>query len=472
MGFSDNLLTKLDSLELGKMKIVLVRPNFDGHTISPPLGLGYLSSYLKKQGVEAVIIDGLRENLGLDKIVERILSERPDAVGISCVTAYYKEVVALSRELKRNKLRVIVGGFHPTFLPYETLVDSKADFVICGEAEIALAKLAKKKFVNTDIKGVYSLRNLSAKTRRVEKAEIVERLDELPFPDWAQMDPREYPIAVHGLFVKNYPVGVIVSSRGCPCECSFCANPSFYDRKIRFRSPENVVSEIKYLVENFGVREIHFEDDNFACNKEHAKRICELIIKNKLEISWACPNGFRADTMDEELLRLMKRSGCYYIALGIESADETVLKNVKKRESVSVMRRAIEIAERVGIPCQGFFIFGLPGETERTIKKTIDFALGSGLSRAQFQTFDVLPGSWLWEELKGRIEPNLDKKRFREPEYVYVRKGLSPEKLISAQRAAFWRFYSRPRIFWGMIRMMRPRQLRFLIKRIFESRVI
>ena len=346
---------------IGKsMKIVLVRPNYESHIITPPLGIGYLASSLKKNGIKVKIIDGVKDNLSLDQLLKTINQAKPDAVGITCLTSFYEEVVNLSQALKQQNLKVIIGGVHPTFLPYETLVDSKADYVVCGEGEIALVKLAKNKFVNRNIPGVYSLKNLKP-GGVTGKAEIITNLDNLPFPDWRQLDPRTYPKAPHGAVVKNYPIGVIMTTRGCPYQCTFCASRRFYDIRTRFRSPENVIKEIKYLVKNFGVREIHFEDDNLTLKREHIEKICQLIIKNNLKVNWSCPNGIRADRVDEPLMRLMKQSGCYFFAFGIESANPKILKNIKKMESIEVIKKSIEMATKVGIECQGFFIFGLPG---------------------------------------------------------------------------------------------------------------
>ncbi|MDI6743117.1 MAG: cobalamin-dependent protein, partial [Smithella sp.] len=130
------------------MKIALVRPNYKSHIITPPLGLGYLSSYLKKSGIETKIIDALKDNLDVPQTIKRILKFKPDAVGITCMTSFYKEVVLLSRELKKHKITTIIGGHHPTFLPYKTLVESQADYVVCGEGEIPLLQLAENHFCN------------------------------------------------------------------------------------------------------------------------------------------------------------------------------------------------------------------------------------------------------------------------------------------------------------------------------------
>ncbi len=154
------------------MKVVLVRPNYKSlsNSVMPPLGIGYLSSYLRKHGMETAIVDGLRDGLDFDGLRKEILSKKPDVVGISCYTSHYKEVVILSKEIKKNNIRCVIGGPHPTFLPYQTLTDSNADYVICGEAEMAFLALLKNNLVNNNIKGVYSLDNLKSPDTPIEKA--------------------------------------------------------------------------------------------------------------------------------------------------------------------------------------------------------------------------------------------------------------------------------------------------------------
>ena len=446
------------------MKIVLVRPNYNSHIITPPLGLGYLSSYLKKFGINTVIIDGLRDRLELCRMVDMILDLKPDAVAITCLTAFYNEVVILSRELKKNKIITIIGGQHPTFLPYQTLVESQADYVVCGEGEIPLLDLINKNFRIDKIRGVYSLENLKDERQEIIKSLIVENLDELPFPDWEQMNPKSYTKAPHGAVIKKFPVGVIITSRGCPYECTFCASPKFCDRRIRFRTPENVVEEIEYLIRNYKVKEIHFEDDNLTLNVDNVKKLCRLLIEKKIKINWACPNGIRADNISPELIELMKESGCYYFAYGIESVNPQILKNIKKRESIETIEKAINIADRAGISTQGFFIFGLPGDTASTIEENINFALRSGLSRAQFLMLDILPGSELWDTLKGKFIPNWGKLSFREPEWLP--ENITREQLLAAQSRAFRKFYLRPKIFLRLLKLVDHRQIYYLIKRL------
>ena len=328
-------------------KVALIRPNYNSHIITPPLGIGYLASYLKSKGHKVLIIDALNKGLSNLQILDILNKEEINIVGVTCLTAFYENVAELSNLLKSNSKTVIIGGVHPTFLPNQTLVDTNADYIICGEGEIAFSQLLENDLNNKDIKGVYSQDDLNNTNTKFESAEIIENLDELPFPDWEQINPNTYPQATHGFFAKNFPIGFITSTRGCPYSCKFCASPSFYKKKIRFRSPQNIIEEIKYLVNHIKVKEIHFEDDNLTFDRNHISEICNLIIENNIKINWGCPNGIRADKVDDELIKLMKKAGCYFFFYGIESSNDKILKNINKGESSDVIRKSINLAKKI-----------------------------------------------------------------------------------------------------------------------------
>jgi radical SAM superfamily enzyme YgiQ (UPF0313 family) len=356
-------------------------------------------------------------------------------------------------------------------LPYQTLKDSQADFVVCGEGEKALLQIVKANFKPSRITGVYSPKNINKvkNTPFPLKAEAFTNLNKLPFPDWEQLDPNTYPLAPHGAIAKNFPIGIIMTTRGCPYMCAFCASQKFYDRRIRFRTISNVMSEVKYLIKNYHIKEIHFEDDNLTLKREHVEKLCRALIKNRINISWACPNGIRADRVDEKLLRLMKKAGCYFVAFGIESANPQILKNIHKLETIETITKAIGLTNKVGIESQGFFIFGLPGETKETIQENIDFAKKSKLSRAQFMILDIIPGSELWYTLAGKFKPNWKKDSYKEPEWLP--EGLTKKDLMDAQSRAFREFYLRPVTLYRFLRFVKPNQVRFLFQRFREYRL-
>jgi anaerobic magnesium-protoporphyrin IX monomethyl ester cyclase len=448
------------------MKVCLVRPFHHSHLIQPPLALGYLAAYLQQHGHRTTVIDGLCERLSDADLAERCVGA--DLVGISCLSDYWPQTRELTRELKRRGLRVVLGGPHVTFVPQKALRDSGADFVVVGEGEGALLELLAVLAESGRPEGVPGV--ATPKHPDPVQRELLPDLNALPFPDWDQCPPAGYPPAPHGGVAKNYPIAPITSSRGCPYACSFCSSPYLWQRKIRFRDPENVVAEIEHMVLRHGVREIHFEDDNLTLKRDHVAQICEGILRRGLEISWATPNGIRCDKVDADLLALMRRSGCYSVAFGIESANPEILRRCGKKTSIDTIDRAISLASQAGLITQGFFIFGLPGETEATIQETIDFAAGSRLDKAQFLLLDVMPGCKLWEE-HGHETPELSTYQSYH-DLSWCPEGLDPEVLKRAPSRAFRTFFASPRRILRMLRLVKPAQLRYVLRRVADFRVL
>ncbi|GMO44345.1 MAG: hypothetical protein Ta2B_25110 [Termitinemataceae bacterium] len=311
---------------------------------------------------------------------------------------------------------------------------------------------------------MYSLTELRDATTPFQKARCVHNLDDLPFPDWDQMPPCEYPPYGMGVIYKKRPVGVIMTSRGCSAKCKFCSSTNFYGVGVRFRSPENVVDEIQYLKERFGIKEFQFYDDNVILKRSHIERICRITLERNINLPWMLPNGIRADCVDNELAKLMKKSGCYYSGLGIESANDNILKNIEKNESVAVMSQAIKTLERNGIDTGGFFILGLPGETKTTLQNTINFAVNSALSFANFYKFTVLPGCEFWKELDVKME-SFYKKTY---EGGYVPEGLCKKDLDDARFSAYIKFFLRPRAIVKFLKYFHFVQIKYLLRRMFD----
>ena len=448
------------------MKVALTRPNYHTHLITPPLGIGYLSSYLKSKGVVTKIVDGLNLRMSNEEIVERVAE--CELVGLTVLTDYYLPAKDLTDKLKLAGKIVVWGGAHASCLPRQVLDETQADYVVVAEGEVILYELiealANNKSVE-DLPGVYS-----RKTENFKPRELIKNLDELPFPDWQEINPKEYQKAPHGALIKNFPVAPITSTRGCPYECTFCASPKIWSRTLRFRSPENVVDEIEYLVKNFGVKEIHFEDDNLTMKRSHIEGICKEILKRDLKISWATPNGIRADRIDKELLSLMKKSGCYYVVFGIESANQYILDNVKKHEKLEQVEKAIIWCNKLGLMTQGFFIFGLPGETKKSIENSNNFARNCPLDRAQFLLLDLIPGSELWDKHHSEISYDYNKRSYQDT--TWVPQTISREELLKAQPLAFKKFFFRPRPIWSLVKHFKPAQLNFVLNRLKDFRII
>lgn len=451
------------------MEIVLTRPSYDTHLITPPLGLGYLAAYVKRAGFPARIVDGLR--LGCEP---EELARRCDApvVGISCMTAYMPEVIELSAALKRRGATVILGGPHPTGLPHGSLQATGADYAVLGEGEITLVELLQRLSEGEPGAGIPGV--VTAGVEAFSRRPVVPDLDAFPFPDWDQIAPASYPPAPHGGLIKSFPVAPIVTSRGCPFTCTFCASPAIWGGGIRFRSVDNVLAEIHLLRRRYGIRELHIEDDNFTLRPPHARSICERLLSDfGGSLSWALTNGTRVETINPEMARVMRRAGCYMIAFGIESGDQEILDGVDKTMRLENVRKAIDAASDAGMLTQGFFIFGLPGETAESIERTIRFASESRLDRAQFLLLDVFPGTPIWDQLHQhlRVDPQKRYRSYRE--ITWQPPTVDAETLAKAQPRAFRRFFFRsPRRILQLLKLFKLRQARFVLKRIADFHIL
>ena len=451
------------------MKIVFVRPNYPTYFLTPSLGIGYLSACVKAKGFDTAIVDGVRTSSSEEKLIKDIEAENPDWVCITCLSEFFKEVKSLTLKLKEKNYKVIIGGVHPTFMPYMTLVESKCDYVVCGEGEISIPQLLLQGN-NEGIKGVYSINDLENEDTPFVKSEYVQNLDDIPFPDWDNMQPKTYPPAPMGMVAKAYPLAVMMSSRGCAYGCVFCAGGQLYDRKVRFRSPENVVEEMKLLINKYGAKEIQFMDDNMILRRDHIESICNLILKEKIKVNWSCPNGIRADNLDYELAKLMKKAGCYLVTIGIESANPQILKNIKKGETIETITNAIQAAHKAGLIINGAFVLSLPGDTKETMRETIDFAKRMPLDRAFFTLMDVIPGCEIWQKDKKKYTSFQMDTSFAEPSLIP--EGMTKEELLKMQETAMHEFYFRPKIMFNVVKLIRPSQIKFILIRLSKFRLI
>ena len=391
------------------MNILLISPKYDAYIMAPHLGLGYLSSTLKKDGHSVKILDGTRENIEYNP-------DEWDIVGVSAMSTYFPEACIEVKRAKSFGLKTIVGGPHIICDPEQSLIDSQADYAATGEGERTIKQLAS----GTDprlIEGLVYWENgkpkrsqpLQTKKLIAEKKMYTTKIgnqerdfqidiDDFGEPDWDSIDPRSYPkIVPHGMIYKSLPLAPIITTRGCPYSCIYCSAPITAGKRMRYRDPVKVVDGIEMLIKKYGVKEIQIEDDNFTLKRRHTVAICEEIIKRKIKIDWSLPNGVRIDKLDPDLLRLMKKSGCYQMSLGIESASQRVLDLIKKRLNKNLVRTVVSEIKKAGIQPVGFFMIGFPTETKEEIKETIDFACSLELDRATFSKATPLPGTALYD---------------------------------------------------------------------------
>lgn len=484
------------------MNILLIRPVTNKMPIIiPNLGLGYLSSQLKKHGHFVTILDCAKFNYDYKDFKNFLDSGNFDIAGFQLFTCDFSSVRKMAEIVKEvdSDIITIAGGPHISGLPEHTMKEIRnLDYGFYGEAEIGIVKFCdyisktenSSKEKETELEAdsgtdVYNKRETVTLSEipgliyrngdevLVNDRNAVEDLDSLDFPDWESIDPNTYPHAPHGTFTKSLPAAPVITSRGCPYSCTYCGVKSTTGRRLRMRSPENIISEIELLIKKYGVKEIHIEDDNFTFNRERVVEFCNLLLDKNIKINWACPNGVRLDTLDEELLRLMEKAGCYSFAVGIESGSPGILKDMRRQVTVEKMREKIMlIASTTKIKMTGFLMAGYPTETIEDIKETIKFVNSLPLNRAQYSNFLPLPGTKIFDDLMEKGEIDLDSlswDNFQDNAITYSPPGITPEQLHKILKSAFYRFYFRPKIIINLLKEIHSfNQFKFVLARFID----
>lgn len=437
------------------MRILLIQPNYDVHVIHPPLGLGYLASYLRIKGHQVFIFDATLKNASFDETSLAIRNFKPDLIGITVLSRGHNKAENLIKFIRQvfPKIKIVVGGTQVTAFPKEVLSDLKADFAVVGEGEITLHELVeaiKERKTLSNIKGLAYFQDNKFKINSAR--ELIKNLDDMPFPAWDLMPPSEYKLAPILEPARAFPIAPILTSRGCPYNCSFCASNVTWKRRLRFRSVENVLVEIKLLKEKYKVKEIHFCDDNFTADVTRAEEICEAMVREKINLPWQCPNGVRIDRLPLSLLQKMKASGCYAVGLGIESGNYDMLRKINKQLDLKIVSGVLKNLRTVGIESYGFFILGLPGETKKTANQTIDFALKNDFDRLWFNIFLPYPGSSSFGQWLGKRKfSDIDWEKHDGSTAVMRGADLSLKEIENLQKLALRKFYTRPKIFFKLV---------------------
>ena len=419
----------------------------------PPLGLMYLASALRRLPPGPREIRILDTGLLAPRALERaIASFSPDFAGLSALSSeagLMKETAAL---LKRTAPGVFVaaGGPHPSADPGEALSCPDIDCAVVGEGEDTAVELLTALERGSSLADIAGLAWKRAGTPVVNPARTpVPDLDRLPWPAWDLVDLRAYGGRFGWSGYTRFPVvAPVLTSRGCPYRCAYCHN--IFGKRVRARSPENVVQELLFLNSTFGVREFHFVDDVFNFDRNRAARICRLILESGLKAALAFPNGLRADLVDEDLLGRLKAAGTYKIHYGVETASPRIRGLIEKDLTLESVTRAVELTDKAGIISGGYFMLGFPGETAEELKETADFAAASRFDAAYFFKVTAYPGTRLFEMLPPeRREDYLDASfRSTSGSYAAVTASELNRALMDAQR----RFYLDPRRLWRLLR--------------------
>jgi anaerobic magnesium-protoporphyrin IX monomethyl ester cyclase len=396
----------------------------------PPMGLGYLASVLENMGIQVKILDCLihgwkHEEEVNEKIIKVGLSDKdiekqirdfnPDMVGVNCqFSMQYKIYHRIFSLIKKVNIKciIIAGGAHTTVCPEEVLNDPNCDFILIGEAEESLADLILSLEQNITLDSVDGLGwKYNGEVNINPKRNMISNLDLIPFPAYHLMHLDKY----FGLNIshgKRYKIrfSPIITSRGCPAKCTFCSAHKVWGNKYRMRSVDNVINEMRLLKDKYNIEEIMFEDDNVTANPKRAKELFKQMIKEQFNFIWDTPNGVGVWNMDEDMIDLMKQSGCIKLNFPVESGSQYVLNNIiKKPIKLERVKELIHHCKKINLDYGMFLVIGMPGEKIQDIWSSFHFAADCECYTPLISVATPYPGTVLFDEC---LENNLFSKDF------------------------------------------------------------
>ena len=426
---------------------------------SMPLALAFLAGVTRHAGYETHIVDSEILGLAPKEASDAIMSYKPDVVGFTAVTISVHNAATVARLIKNidKKVMTLLGGHHISAVPKETMnLFPEFDIGVLGEGEVTIVELLaalKNGSKLKDVKGLILREGdgffLTGKRERVKV------LDSLPLPAWDLL-PRiseHYCPPVHT--VKKLPASTLVTSRGCPGQCIFCARIVYENRGTYF-SADRVMEMINDFYYNYGIREIQFRDDNFTVFRKRLLELCKKLENANLDLVWSSTG--RVDTVTPEVLKAMKEAGCWQIWFGIESGSQRILDLTQKGTTIEGIRKAIKWTREAGIKPCGFFIIGHPGETKESIQETIKFGLDLDLAEIHATFMTPFPGSdlYLTYEKYGIFENDWKKLNGWTP--MFVPHGLTREELKYYSNLFYKRFFFRPKVIISYLLKIRSRK--------------
>ena len=431
------------------MKVLFVNPpqtaskyKFMG-VIAPPLGIAYMAGVLQENNIDVEILDASAEDMDFKDVEKELLKRKPDLVALTALTPTIGRALETAQVVKETlpDSIVVMGGYHPTFNFIETLEDENVDIVIRGEGEYIMLNLVQALENQSslhDVKGIVFEDKNSKEIVVNPEAPLIQDLDELPFPALNLLPMKKYR-----LLDMDTHMTTMITTRGCPMQCSFCSSAAMHGKKIRERSVENIVDEIEYLKTNYDIDTIAFMDDTFTLKKRKVMAICDEILKRNIEIMWGCTS--RVDTLDEKLLKKMKEAGCITIFIGVESADQQQLDNMCKNTTIAKIENAFKIAHKLKIRTIASVALGMPGDTKEIMNKSVKFVHKLKPNYAIYSLATPYPGTRFYKEA---FEKNLikikDWSKYTLITPILETIDCSLNDMRKIQAKAFMKFYLRP----------------------------
>ncbi|MHB8910330.1 MAG: B12-binding domain-containing radical SAM protein [Syntrophales bacterium] len=409
-----------------------------------PLGLLSIAAYLEREGHEVFVHDclGPRAVAGAARNVGLILRHNPDLVGFSATTSGFLDGWEMAAAVKtaRPEVRTVFGGVHVSALGGSLLERfGHIDYLCPGEGEATLAAVASGESAAA-VDGLI-WKEEGRTVVNPPRAPIAD-LDALPFPAYEKLAgfPRGYTLPLFSYI--DFPGATMVTSRGCPYQCSYC-DRSVFKRGYRANSPAYIYDHIRYLRTRFGIRHLNIYDDLFTADRPRIAELCALLTGQPLGVQFNC--AVRVGHTDSELLRMLRRAGCLMVSLGIESADPEMLRRHKAGVTLDQVRETVAMIRAEGLRAKGLFMMGLPGETEETIRRTGDFVLSLGLDDMNMAKFTPFPGAPLWKTIREEGTFEEDWRQMNCLNFVFVPKAIaSRERLDQLFNEHVKRFYTDP----------------------------
>lgn len=418
----------------------------------PPLTSVLIATILRKEGIDIDFRDLAGESKSME-VLDSIINNYTALVLLTSTMTIEEDSLVLSNLKQMNpNLLTIVWGSHPTFLPKQTLSKDGIDIAVRGEGDYIIRDLILKYIAGEDWHNVLGIGYKSGEDIIINPDRpFIKNLDELPFPDRGMLSPQaDYFNPV----VKRAPYTTMYTTRGCPGRCTFCTVPRFYGGKVRFRSSTNILEELK-MVAKLGYKEVFFRDEIFTASKKRLLETAKGIIENRLDITWIC--SARVGSLDEEMIKIMKESGCHMIRIGVESGVQEILDNVKKGIKIKETEKLMALAHKYRLEVHAHVMIGMPGDNAETLNQTIKFVKKINPSVVTFGICTPYPGTPLYEEVK-KVNPDIEDgsacnlaKLHREGFFNSVFCDLTEQELGKWVKKAYAGFYMQPRYLFGRL---------------------
>lgn len=438
------------------MRILFVTPPFSEEerygklsavgTLYPPLGLAYLAGVAQREGHTVSIVESEALGCSYDYIYQRLEDFKPDILGMPTFLNTIQRCYVVLDEAKKRlpRVKTVLGGVHVTLNPEEAISRDSVDYVVRGEGEKVFSELIlslEGKISLSEIPGL-AWKNIEGEIIYNSQQKLIEDLDVLPLPARHLFPMERYHASSQ---LRGRKTLHMMTSRGCPFRCTYCTSHLTFGKTFRYHRPKRVIEEMLELRDKYGADTVQFYDETFTLNRQRVIDLCGEIIKNKVNLEWACFT--RVNIVDKELLLKMRQAGCYQIFYGVEAATQRLLDVIKKDITIEQIQNAFRWTKQAGIESLASFMVGLPTETVEDAYKTISLAIDIDADYAQWQKTTPFPGTELYEICKkhGKILTEDWTKFTAWNEIVYVADGRTKEDILKVEKDAFRRFYLRPR---------------------------